>query len=107
VFYHSCGDGPIRWLAAASKRIRERTEFHFVPHDLRRTVGTNLAILGADRLTIGKALNHKSVDNTVTTIYDRYRREPEIEAALNAWSDRLMAIVTSEEESGKVVGRIA
>lgn len=105
VFYHSRGDGPIANLGAATNRLRKRVGFHFVPHDLRRTVGTHLAEIGTDRLTIAKVLNHKSADNTVTAIYDRYRREPEVEAALMRWSDRLEEILRGPGSA--VVGRIA
>lgn len=107
VFYHSRGDGPIKWLSAATRRLREACGFHFRPHDLRRTVGTNLARMGADRLTIAKVLNHKSADNTVTGIYDRYRREPEVQEALEAWGERLEAIVGDAEEEERVLGHIA
>lgn len=49
-------------------------------HDLRRTLGSYMAITGASLPIIGKALNHKSQDST--EIYGRLANEP-VFAALN------------------------
>jgi integrase len=46
-------------------------------HDLRRTMASNMAKLGVDRIVIGKCLNHISVDRATITgaVYDRYDYE--------------------------------
>ena len=49
-------------------------------HDIRRTVGTNLAELEVPRLTISRILNHK--EGGVTSIYDRHSYFKEKHAAL-------------------------
>ncbi|MGH7562894.1 MAG: tyrosine-type recombinase/integrase, partial [Gemmatimonadota bacterium] len=97
--------GPIRWVSHATARIREGCGFHFRAHDLRRTCGTGMARLGVDRLTIAKALNHKSADASVTAIYDRYAREPEVRDAFERWSAHLEGVLAEDDES-RIAGRI-
>ena len=84
------------WLAKATARIRERAGFHFRPHDLRRTAASGMAALGVDRETLGKVLGHKSADAGVIGIYDRYGREPEKRAALEAWGTYLADVVAGK-----------
>jgi integrase len=56
-------------------------------HDLRRTVATELARLGTNRLVISKVLNHS--DRAVTGIYDRYEYLKEKREALVAWASQM------------------
>jgi integrase len=65
-------------------------------HDLRRTAATHMAKLGADRVVIGKVLNH--AEQEVTAIYDRHRYDAEKRRALEAWAQRLHEIVGASEE---------
>ena len=74
-------------------------EWHL--HDLRRTCATNLARLGVDRVVISKILNHS--EGGVTAIYDRHRYDAEQRRALDAWSERLQAIVDGKGHRGNVV----
>jgi len=69
-------------------------------HDTRRTVATNLARLGVDRVVISKVLNH--AEGGVTSIYDRHARDAEKRAAMDKWSQRLRAIVDGHE-AGNVI----
>jgi len=64
-------------------------------HDLRRTMASNLAELGVDRVVIGKCLNHVSVDRATITgaVYDRYDYEKEKLAAFTRWETRLLTII--------------
>lgn len=63
--------------------IRERTGINnFRMHDLRRTLGSYMAISGASLPIIGKALNHKS--QVSTAIYARLSQEPVLNAVNNA-----------------------
>lgn len=57
------------------------------PHDLRRTVATEIAGLGYGRQVQDGILNH--VDQSVGAIYDRYAYLEEKRAALEAWCRRL------------------
>jgi integrase len=98
------GTTPVNGWSKAKRRLdaaaleelqRERPgadfpEWHL--HDLRRSVATNLARLGVDRVVIGKILNH-TANGDVTAIYDRYGRDREITEAMAAWGLRLKQIV--------------
>ncbi len=67
----------------AFKRIKKRMEVSdFTMHDLRRTLGSYMAISGASLPIIGAALNHKSYDST--EIYARLSKEPVLEAVNKA-----------------------
>lgn len=64
-------------------RIKNRMGvFDFHIHDLRRTLGSYMAITNASMPIISKALNHKS--QVSTAIYARLSQEPIIEAVNNA-----------------------
>jgi integrase len=59
----------------AWKKIIERAEISDLrPHDLRRTVGSYMAIQGVDTKIIGKALGHRSAQ--ATAIYARLTQDP-------------------------------
>ena len=72
---------------------------HFTPHDLRRTVASQMAATGVDRLIVGKVLNHASADRDSVTglVYDQYGYEPEKRRALDKWARRLAEIVDTDE----------
>ena len=95
--FTSRADRPISGYSKAKTEIdaaitRANVEFnHWTIHDLRRTVGTGLGKLGVSRFVIGRVLNH--ADNTVTGIYDRYQYLSEKRQALDAWADRVEALI--------------
>jgi integrase len=76
---------------------------HWVFHDLRRTVATNLQKLGV-RLEVTEAvLGHTSGSRAgIVGIYQRHKFADEKRAALEAWARRLDAIVTGKP-AGNVV----
>jgi integrase len=76
---------------------------HWVIHDLRRTVATNLQKLGV-RLEVTEAvLNHVSGSRAgIVGIYQRHEYAEEKRAALEAWARRLDAIVIGAEASNVV-----
>ena len=82
---------------AVDRAIRNNRELfdieHFVPHDLRRTVASQITAMGIPRLTVSKILNH--VESGVTAVYDRHSYDKEKRVALEKWSKRLEKIVTS------------
>jgi integrase len=82
---------------AIDRAIRNNRELfdieHFVPHDLRRTVASQITAMGIPRLTVSKILNH--VESGVTAVYDRHSYDKEKRVALEKWSKRLEKIVTS------------
>jgi len=61
-------------------------------HDLRRTVGTNMAEhLGVSEFIIGRVLNH--AHSSVTSIYARASYMKEKRDALDKWSRHLRGII--------------
>jgi integrase len=77
----------------------------FTPHDLRRTVASQMAALGIDRVVTGKLLNHASVDRDTVTgmIYDRHSYDSEKRRAADRWADRLVEIVEGRQQLRQVV----
>lgn len=82
----------------AFSRICKRMEIQdFRMHDLRRTLGSYMAINGSSLLTIGKALNHKSTAST--EIYARLSQNHIIDA-VNGAANRMTICY---EQDGKTV----
>jgi integrase len=64
------------------------------PHDLRRTVGTELARLGIDVNVRKLVLNHAPRSRDVTeTVYNRYAYDKEKRDALTSWEKRLLELI--------------
>lgn len=64
------------------------------PHDLRRTVGTELARMGLPVHIRSLVLNHSPMSRGITdAVYNRYAYDPEKRAALTSWEARLGALV--------------
>lgn len=79
VFPGTSSDGYLKDPKRAFDRVRERMEAPDIRmHDLRRTLGSYMAISGASLPIIGKALNHKS--QVSTAIYARLSNDPVLEA---------------------------
>jgi integrase len=63
-------------------------------HDLRRTGATNLQALGIPIEVTEAVLNHISGTRAgVAGIYNRYKYEPQKQAALQAWAERLLEML--------------
>ena len=60
----------------------------FTPHDLRRTVQTQLAAMGIDAVVIEKILNHQL--QGMMRVYNQYDYMKERDFALEAWAQKLM-----------------
>jgi integrase len=74
--------------------IREKSGVHdFRAHDLRRTVATELARLGASQSLIGRILNHVP-EGVTARHYDRYEYLDEKRAILQRWAKCLSEIVS-------------
>ncbi len=86
---------------ALLKSVRVIGMNNVTPHDLRRTAASHMTELGIQRLVVSKILNH--ADPSVTGIYDRYQYGPEKRRALEAWSARIVEIVSSESAPSNVV----
>jgi len=65
------------------------------PHDLRRTVGTEMARLGLPVHVRSLVLNHSPMSRGVTdAVYNRYAYDKEKRQALMAWEERLRQLTT-------------
>jgi hypothetical protein len=64
-------------------------------HDLRRTMRTNLSVLGVRPDIAELAINH--VKGGIEATYDRHRYQREIKAALALWADYLLALAEGRE----------
>jgi integrase len=96
VFPSPKGDGHIENVQKAIQRLKQTTGIQFVGHDLRRTAASMMTGMGIPRLTVGKILNH--VEPGVTAVYDRHSYDKEKREALEAWSKRLMLMVSELKE---------
>jgi integrase len=63
----------------------------FTPHDLRRTVQTQLAAMGIDGVVIEKILNHQL--QGMMKVYNQYDYMKERDEALVFWSNQLSTLV--------------
>ena len=79
--------------AIARKRgdVDDVTLPHWVNHDLRRVVRTNLSALGVDDHIAELVLGHGR--KGLQRVYDRHRYLPEIRSALTKWNNRLVELV--------------
>lgn len=73
----------------------------WTPHDLRRTGGTLMTILGVTPEVVEKCLNHAE-QNKVKRIYQRYSYAPEMAKAWALLGERLEAL-TSGQKLAKVI----
>jgi len=96
------GDRPFGGWSAAKLLIDARIAVmtgrelpHWTLHDLRRTMRTGLGKLGIPPHVAELAINH--VKGGVEAIYDRYRYQREIGAALARWDEHVLAIVKGRE----------
>ena len=71
------------------------------PHDLRRTMATHLGGLDIDRLIIGKLLNHAE-QGVTGQVYDLARYDDKKRIAMEAWSNKLMEIVSGKAAPSNV-----
>ncbi|HXT71861.1 MAG TPA: tyrosine-type recombinase/integrase [Vicinamibacterales bacterium] len=91
----------VQFIQKASQRLRQKSGVTFRPHDIRRTVSTELTAAGAHRIVLKKILNH--VDQDVTGTYDRYPYAKEMRFALEGWSRRLQDILAGKEDASENV----
>jgi len=108
VFASSHNEGRPLTVRALSNAIRRHrgeigiTE-QFTPHDLRRTLRTQLAKLGVSDIVSEKLLGHKL--QGMLGVYNQYAYDKEKRQALEQWEGRLKKIVgiKEPETNGKVV----
>jgi integrase len=78
------------------------------PHDLRRTVGTELARLRIDVSVRKLVLNHSPRSRDITdAVYNRYAYDLEKREALTKWEERLELILSAPRQSAAKPSAIA
>lgn len=91
---------PISALAVTRAMSRLVTELKIStvsPHDLRRTVGTEMASIGLPVHVRSLVLNHSPQTRGVTdAVYNRYAYDAEKRDALSKWEERLRVIVAGK-----------
>ncbi len=92
------------WVNKARERYSAQSGIqNFRPHDLRRTMATEMGDLGISSDIIALVLGHHR--GGVTAIYDRAKRMRQIQEALLAWDQRLGEILRGEEsDRGRLLG---
>ena len=95
VFPARSSDGCFNGFNKAKKRLDERQDFPaWTLHDLRRTAATGMAGLGVAPHIVERLLNHVSGTFAgVAGVYNRFQYADEVRAALEAWEQRLKALV--------------
>ena len=66
------------------------------PHDLRRTVRTNLSKLKVSKDIAERIMNHK--EKGISGVYDRHDYLEEKEMALSKWNKRLHTILKGKKD---------
>ncbi|MBV7396568.1 tyrosine-type recombinase/integrase [Mameliella sediminis] len=80
------------------KALPEGTE-PWIIHDLRRTMSTNMAMLGVPQPVTEALLNHKTgVVSGVAAIYNVYSYADEKREALATWSQHVMELVQKQDD---------
>ncbi|TGD63363.1 site-specific integrase [Tabrizicola sp. WMC-M-20] len=81
------------------KALPQGTE-SWIIHDIRRTMSTNLAMLGVPQPVTEALLNHKSgVVSGVAAIYNVYSYADEKREALGAWSKHIVKVVEATDDA--------
>jgi integrase len=70
---------------------------HYTLHDLRRTMRTGLGKIGIPPHIAELVINHRK--GGVEAIYDRFKYDGEIKAALARWADHVLALTEGKESN--------
>jgi integrase len=81
----------VQRTATLRTRLGLKSVEKFTVHDFRRTAATNVGELMGSREPVRRLLNH--TDPGATKVYDRHTYDRLKRQALDAWSDRLTAVV--------------
>jgi integrase len=78
---------------------------HFVSHDMRRTVATQLIDIGINYDIVAAVLGHEPGDKNTRTLVKHYVRSdliPQKRAALEAWDGRLADILSGRQKTTNI-----
>ena len=99
--FPSPAGGPMRKNTKPWSAIRQSAKIDATPHDLRRTVASQMAGMGISQFVIARLLNR--VKSSVTSVYDRHGYDREKREALEAWGRMEMILTGSDHGPQKVV----
>jgi integrase len=86
-----------RSITRAARTARELLSMaDWTPHDLRRTARTGFARIGISDTVGERILNHAAGDR-MTAVYNRHAYLLEMRAALDAWAQRITALVAEAQ----------
>lgn len=88
------------WFTGRHETVTVPPMAEWTPHDLRRTVATQLATMAVSRVVIDRILAH--VDGSIAGVYDRHSYMTEMRNALESWNERIRSAVTGQE-AAKVI----
>ena len=98
--FSTTGSGPVKGFTKPLSRLRAKMNElagyeleQWQPHDLRRTLETNLAKLQTPQNIIDRIVNHRSGVTVVQRTYNQYDYRAEKEAALQKWADHVEELV--------------
>ena len=90
---------PLAITRAMARLVAERKIPTVSPHDLRRTVGTEMARLGLPLHVRSLVLNHSPMSRGVTeAVYNRYAYDKEKREALLAWEKQLAGLTRAQKK---------
>jgi integrase len=97
--FTTTGRTPISGFGRFKRRVDQNgTGDAWRLHDLRRTVATNMALVGIQPHIIEAVLNHKSgIVSGVAAIYNRHAYLDEKREALNTWATKVLKITTKDQ----------
>lgn len=101
VFPRLGGGGPVQNIQKLMGRIRKRGGLEdFQARDIRRSVASQIASMGTQRIVISKILNH--VETGITAVYERHSYDQEKRQALDAWGRKFRQTLDGKKE-GNIV----
>jgi integrase len=96
------GDKAWSWHGRFKSTLNEKSDvLNWRLHDLRRTVRSNLAAMGVSFEIAERILGHAMAK--IERTYNRHAYQEEKRRALQAWADRLLAIVGDGRAAGNVM----
>ena len=94
--FTTTGRTPISGFGRLKERLGADVDWRL--HDIRRTVATNMAMMAVPPHVIEAVLNHRTgIVSGVAAIYNRHAYLEEKRQALEAWAERVSALVAAKD----------
>lgn len=103
--FTTTGKTPVSGFGRLKERLDKAMPKNTKPwinHDLRRTMSTNMAMLGVPQPVTEALLNHRTgVVSGVAAVYNVYSYADEKREALDEWSQYVMKLIRSQDDANK------